>query len=102
MRSLHVNGVSVELDTGNGHCIERASRRELQLLIDRLLSWDKPPLEHDEEQFLLLKEFIDNTDFPTLRGADPRLDGSTAARCRIERNAEGRPRLTLVRELEKE
>ncbi len=86
---------SVLLTTG-GHCIQSAAKDEFRRITRIILdSADNDILPVLAEQLELLKEFLENTDFNTLRASDERLAGIIDAECILERNGNGKPVVTV-------
>ncbi|MFW5861166.1 MAG: hypothetical protein ACOCWZ_02865 [Spirochaetota bacterium] len=78
---------NVHLHLG-GHCIETASKKKLKTLMDQYFEDDAP--EDVEEQIRILQEFMEQSDFSSLRSSDNRLAGEEEANVRLYRGADGK------------
>ncbi len=78
----------------DGHCVETAARGEFKRLLDRYFS--VPDEAEDMEECLeLLREFIEKSDFPTLRSSDERLSGAVACTVTVYRDESGEPSIMI-------
>jgi len=83
--------VSVLLKTG-GHCIQSAAKTELRRIsLVILYSPDNNVPPDLIEQFELLEDFLNNTDFNMLRASDERYAGIVDAVCDLGRSEDGKP-----------
>ncbi len=70
------------------HCIETEARNEYGRLMDSYFSTDDLEGELDDK-IELLRDFIENSDFPELRASDMRLSGGQESDVVIKRNDKG-------------
>jgi hypothetical protein len=70
------------------HCIETEARNEYSRLMDTYFSTDDLEGELDGK-IELLRDFLENSDFPTLRASDMRLSGGQESHVVIKRNGTG-------------
>ena len=70
------------------HCIETEARNEYSRLMDTYFSTDDLEGELDGK-IELLRDFLENSDFPRLRASDTRLSGGRESDVVIKRNPEG-------------
>lgn len=70
------------------HCIETEARNEYSRLMDTYFSTDDLEGELDEK-IELLRDFIENSDFPKLRASDQRLSGGQESDVLIKRSDKG-------------
>ena len=82
---------TVTLHTGT-HCIETAAKNEFRKIAESILSADdEKTVTVLSDQLELLREFIESSDFNSLRASDERLAGITPGLCIIGRNMAGIP-----------
>ena len=79
--------VTVNIHIKN-HCIETEARNEYRRLMDIYFSTDDPEGELDEK-IELLRDFLEISDFPTLRTSDVRLSGGKESDVVIKRSGNG-------------
>lgn len=79
--------VAVNLHLKN-HCIENEARKEFSRLMDTYFSTDDVEGELDEK-IELLRDFLEKSDFPTLRSSDHRLSGTKETDVVIRRSKTG-------------
>jgi hypothetical protein len=70
------------------HCIETEARNEFSRLMDTYFSTDDLEGELDD-RIELLRDFLEKSDFPTLRASDMRLSGGRESDVVIKRNPKG-------------
>ena len=80
--------VTVNLHIRN-HCIETEARREFNRLMDTYFNTDDVEGELDQK-IELLRDFLENSDFPKLRSSDQRFSGGQESNVVIKRNKRGR------------
>lgn len=81
--------VSVQLKTG-GHCIQTSARNELRKISDAIMfSGNDEIIPGMAEQYKLLEDFLNHTDFNKLRASDERFAGIIEAVCTISRSDDG-------------
>jgi hypothetical protein len=80
--------VTVSLHIKN-HCIETEARNEYNRLMDTYFSTDDIEGALDEK-IELLRDFLENSDFPKLRSSDERLAGAFESEVVIKRNINGK------------
>lgn len=86
-----MKGVTVQLKTG-GHCIKRAAEDEMRRISALILDFTGDNVSTElTDRFLLLDEFLKNTDFNKLRFSDERLAGIVPAACILGRDERGKP-----------
>jgi hypothetical protein len=78
------------------HCIEAAARKEYDSLMDRYFTEDDTE-GLLEDRIELLREFLESSDFSSLRDSDPVLAGSVPATVEIFRDSEGSVGLDILR-----
>jgi len=89
--------ISVELNTGT-HCIEFAAKNEFRKITGILLSSDDEELNEDPgEKLELLRDFIADSDFNSLRGSDTILSGEVPGVSVITRNMSGLVEIKSIR-----
>ncbi len=77
-----------------GHCIETAAKNEFHRLMDDYFTSSGDRVDpFIEEKLELLREFLDESDFPGLRASDERLAGVREGTVQIVRDAQGKPEL---------
>ncbi len=79
--------IAVKLHIKN-HCIEAEARKEYSRLMDTYFSTDDVEGELDE-RIVLLRDFLEKSDFRKLRSSDQRLSGERESEVVITRNAGG-------------
>ncbi len=84
---MHPMDVMVNIHI-NSHCIETEARNEYNRLMDTYFSTDDLEGELDDK-IELLREFLENSDFPKLRASDMRLSGGQKSDVVIKRNDNG-------------
>ena len=84
---------TVELEIKN-HCVQTAARKEYGRLMETYFNTDDPE-GMLEEKIELLREFIENSDFPKLRSSDSRLSGEVEAKVLLSKDARGDIKLTI-------
>ncbi len=70
------------------HCIETEARNEFSRLMDTYFSTDDLEGELDDK-IELLRDFLENSDFPKLRSSDTRLSGGQESDVVLKRNDKG-------------
>ena len=81
--------ISVELHTGL-HCIESAAKNEFRKITGILLdNDDESSSEYLEQQLELLREFIAESDFNSLRACSTVFSGEVPGVCLLKRNKSG-------------
>ncbi len=80
----------------SSHCIETAARKEYDSLMDRYFTEDDTE-GLLEDRIELLREFLESSDFSSLRDSDPGLAGSVPVTVEIFRNSEGAVGLDILR-----
>lgn len=76
------------------HCIETASKKKLKTLMDQYFEDDGSA--DIEEQILILQEFMEQSDFSSLRSSDNRLAGEEEAKVRLYRDVDGKIVLDFI------
>ncbi|MEW6525341.1 MAG: hypothetical protein AB1444_01580 [Spirochaetota bacterium] len=79
----------------NEHCIETAAKEALQKLLDAMLQSETED-KNLQEQYQLLYDFIQTTDFKKLRASDERLTGIVPAVCEVYVDDAGKPALRII------
>jgi hypothetical protein len=79
--------VTVKLHIKN-HCIETEARNEYRRLMEIYFSTDDLEGELDDK-IELLRDFLENSDFPKLRASDARLSGEQKSYVLVKRTGDG-------------
>lgn len=88
--------LTVQLKTG-GHCIKSAAKNELKRISLIILSSDDDNLPSVlTEQYELLEEFLNNTDFNKLRASDEIYAGIKEGLCTLSRGEDGKPVIRIA------
>lgn len=80
---------SIFLHLKEGRCIQGAARARHGELVSELLSGDDEPSIAEANEVELLAEFLEATDFASLRGCRPDLDGRTEVIVHLSKTAPG-------------
>lgn len=80
---------SIILHLREGRCIQGAARTRHGDLVNELLSRDAEPSHKEADEVELLAEFLEVTDFTSLRGQRPDLDGRSEVVVHVAKTAPG-------------
>jgi hypothetical protein len=94
---IRLNNTEIELNLGQGCCIECAAKHEYNKCVARIMTSDATPGPDEESKMELLLDFLETADFAALRASDEGLAGIKDSRCLLKIGDDGKPYVTVVK-----
>lgn len=91
-----MKSIEMTLETSDGCCIECAAKHAYSKMVLDIMTSDTMPGPDAESMIELLVDFLETADFAQLRGSDESLAGIKNARCRLHRDTNGDPYVSVI------